>query len=246
MSFYKYIRRSLWYFRKQHIAVLVGTVISTAVLTGALIMGDSIRFSLRKLVEMRLGNTRYALVAGNRLVRTDLARDIATELKIPASPLLTLQGIVINPETKNRINSGSVIGIDSSFQAVTGARMPALDADEALISDNIAQQLQLKKGDEFLLRVENVSPVPINAPFASEAKPSLGIRLNVKGIINDQNMGRFSLRNNQAAPFNIFVSLEFLTSKLNLAKRANVILFSDNLRHNLRKDSLDHVLDKTW
>jgi ABC-type antimicrobial peptide transport system permease subunit len=221
-------------------------VISTAVLTGALIIGDSIRLSLGKLVETRLGNTRYAIVAGSRLVRSDLARDMGIKLKIPASPLLTLQGIVINPETKDRINSGSVIGFDNSFQTVTGRVIPALGSDEALISENIARQLHLKKGDEFLLRVENASPIPINAPFAADVKPSMGIRLSVKNIVTDENMGRFSLRNNQATPFNVFVSLEFLNSKLNIAKRANVILLSDNFKNSHPKDMLDKALDNVW
>ena len=246
MTLYKFITRSLWYFRKQHLAVLTGTLISTAVLTGALIIGDSVNFSLKKLVETRLSNVRYALVTGNRFVRSGLAYDLASNLKVPATPVLLLRGIAVNPDTKDRINSIQVIGIDSSFRKVAGNALFTLHPDEAIISENIAHKLHLKKDDEFLLRVENATIIPLNAPFVSEIKSSEGLRLKVKAIANDQNMGRFTLRNNQSAPFNVFVSREYLSNRLDLVNRINVILFSDNIQHSLEKDSLDKALEKEW
>jgi putative ABC transport system permease protein len=246
MTLYKFITRSLWYFRKQHLAVFAGTLISTAVLTGALIIGDSVNFSLKKLVETRLGNVRYALVTGNRFVRSGLAYDLASNLKVPATPVLLLRGIAVNPGTKDRINNIQVIGIDSSFRKVAGNALFTLHADEAIISENIAHKLRLKKDDEFLLRVENATIIPLNAPFASETKSSEGLRLKVKTIANDQNMGRFTLRNNQSAPFNVFVSKEYLSIRLNLVNRTNVILFAGNVQRSLVKDSLDKALEKEW
>ena len=45
-----------------HISVLLGVAIATAVLTGALIVGDSVRGSLRYLALDRLQNVDFALV----------------------------------------------------------------------------------------------------------------------------------------------------------------------------------------
>ena len=50
MTIFTLIKQSLKYYKKQHLAVLAGTMISTAVLTGALIVGDSVRMSLGKIV----------------------------------------------------------------------------------------------------------------------------------------------------------------------------------------------------
>ena len=61
MSLFSLILRNLKYYRKPYLAILAGTVISTAVLTGALVVGDSVRYSLGQLTEIRLGKTRFAV-----------------------------------------------------------------------------------------------------------------------------------------------------------------------------------------
>ena len=57
------MHRSLAYFWRINLAVLLGVAIATAVLTGALIVGDSVRESLRHLVLHRLGGIDYALIS---------------------------------------------------------------------------------------------------------------------------------------------------------------------------------------
>ena len=57
------ILRNLFYFRAASLAVVAGMVVATAVLTGSLMVGDSVRGSLRQLAVQRLGPVDYALVA---------------------------------------------------------------------------------------------------------------------------------------------------------------------------------------
>ncbi|MEI6899505.1 MAG: hypothetical protein WCL00_06485 [Bacteroidota bacterium] len=52
------ITRNLWYYRRSWLALMVGAMISTAVLTGALMVGDSVKYSLQEITLMRLGKTR--------------------------------------------------------------------------------------------------------------------------------------------------------------------------------------------
>ena len=72
------MHRSLAYFWQINLAVLLGVAIATAVLTGALIVGDSVRESLRHLVLHRLGGIDYALTS-NRFFRQELAVDLSNE-----------------------------------------------------------------------------------------------------------------------------------------------------------------------
>jgi hypothetical protein len=51
----KLVFRSLLYYRRTNLGVLLGTMLSTAVLVGALITGDSARGSLKRIVYERLG-----------------------------------------------------------------------------------------------------------------------------------------------------------------------------------------------
>ena len=246
MSLYKFILKSLWYFRRQHLAVLAGTIISTAVLTGALIIGDSVKFSLTQLVESRLGDTKFALLTGDRFVRAELANDISKNLDVPTASILMVDGIAIKPGIAKRINSASVLGVGNSFWQLSNVKMPGLEADEAIISTSVAKKLSLKQGDEFLLRVENADIIPLNAPFVSQENNSVALRLTVKLIADEKQMGRFSFKSNQATPSNIFVSRKYLSNKLELTGLVNAILVADNEINKLSTEKLDETLNKVW
>ena len=246
MSLYKFILKSLWYFRRQHFAVLAGTIVSTAVLTGALIVGDSVKYTLSQLVENRLGATKFALQTGDRFVRTELADEISKKLNIPAAPLLMVQGIAINSEKGYRINSTNVLGVKRSFWQLSDIKMPELKADEAIISTNTAQKLNLQIGDEFLLRVQNADVIPLNAPFVSQENNSVALRLKVSSIADDESLGRFSLKSNQTAPYNIFVSHEFLSDKLELQGLSNLIIVAEDENQELNLTKLDVALKELW
>jgi len=218
----------LWFFRRQHFAVLAGTIISTAVLTGALVIGDSVRKSLDNLVDLRLGTVEYALQSGDRFFRDELANDLAEKIDVPSTSLLMVDGIAIDPGTSSRLNSVQVLGIDPYFWTFTDHEMHLPDRNETIISQNIADALELKIGSDFLLRVENADIIPVNSPFTSEDNPTIALRLKVVEIADDAHFGRFSLKSNQSAPFNVFLDRNWLAEKLELAGLANVILVGDS------------------
>ncbi len=51
------VLHSLRHFWRTHLAVVAGVAVAVAVLAGALLVGDSVRASLRGLVDERLGRT---------------------------------------------------------------------------------------------------------------------------------------------------------------------------------------------
>ena len=246
MSIFTFIKKSLWFYRKQHFALLLGAIISTAVLTGALIIGDSVKYSLSKLVDIRLGNTRFVMQTGDRFVRSDLSKDIEEKLEVPGSALLMLSGIGVNPETNSRINSINILGIKKSFWDFFEVSMHELKKEEAIINENVAQKLGLQIGDELILRVESVDVIPINAPFAQDSKQSSVFRLTIKSIAKDDEMGRFSLKSNQAAPYNVFADLDYLSEKLNLSGLVNTILIADKKNGKLSLSELNDCFRESW
>jgi hypothetical protein len=80
MSTLRLILVSLWYHRRIHVAVALGVAAGTAVLTGALVVGDSMRGSLRRLTLERLGRIELALVT-DRFFRAELADQWAGRLE---------------------------------------------------------------------------------------------------------------------------------------------------------------------
>src|SRR5262249_53638760 len=72
MSLFRLRLESLLYHWRGNVAVFLGVAVGTAVLTGALLVGDALRGSLRDLTLRRLGWVDQALV-GPRFVRQELA-----------------------------------------------------------------------------------------------------------------------------------------------------------------------------
>ena len=65
------VRRSLLYYWRTNLAVILGVATAVAVLSGALLVGDSVRASLRDLVLSRLGKTQ-AVVTSVQFFREQL------------------------------------------------------------------------------------------------------------------------------------------------------------------------------
>jgi ABC-type antimicrobial peptide transport system permease subunit len=245
MTSWKYIWRSFLHFRKQHLALFLGMAISAAVLTGALIVGDSIRYSLGRMVDTRLGKTQFALTGGSRYMDIHLAGSLAKALQVPVSPLLMLQGIVIEPDSGIRVNKAFVMGIDSSFNNVCAVPSTIPGDEEAVVGKSLADRLGVQVGDELLIRVESASLVPVDAPFAQEPTASTAFRKTIVAIAGDDQCGRFSLGNAQSTANNVFVSLHWLGQKLDLDGLSNTLLITGDGK-TFTPDALHDSIQKSW
>ncbi|MFN8255528.1 MAG: ABC transporter permease [Bacteroidales bacterium] len=246
MDFLKFISKSLVFFRKQQFALLAGTILSTALITGSLIIGDSVKKSLKDIVNFRLGNARFALITGERFVTANLAQRLEKDLGSETASLLQIPAIAINPESGIRVNSAQVIGIDNDFNTIAPDSLPEISGQEAFISDNLAQKLKLEPGQEFLLRIENISLVPLNAPFSNQEQPSISLRLKIKSIVGKHQMGWFSLKNDQKPPFNIFVQRSLIDKELKISGLINIILLCENSKERLSEEKLQQSLKASW
>src|SRR5512147_3200567 len=90
-------RNLAWYWRT-NLAVLLGVATATGVLGGALLVGDSVRSSLRGLVEARLGNAE-SVVARDGFFREELARSWDGT---SACPSIAIEGIVAHEPSGRR------------------------------------------------------------------------------------------------------------------------------------------------
>ncbi|MFC2101498.1 ABC transporter permease [Bacteroidota bacterium] len=240
------IFRNILYYRRPYLAVLIGVIVSTAVLTGALLVGDSVRGSLGRLTELRLGKTYWAMQPGDRFFRSDLANDISRELNHPVVPVLQLNGIGINPSTGKRVRDIQVVGIDGTFIALSDQGFVLPSSDEVVVSENLAAKLNLSVGDQLLIRLPRAEKVPQNAPFVADETPPASLRLTLSAIAGEEELGRFSLKSNQRAPFNAFVSLNLLASRVGLKGSANMILVPESENSVLRIEQLDQALETVW
>ncbi|MCU0781718.1 MAG: hypothetical protein MUF04_11535, partial [Akkermansiaceae bacterium] len=87
MTGWRFVRRSLWHFRGAYPPVLACCALASMVLLGALVAGDSVRASLRRMAEERTGRVEVVLDGGGRWLRAALADDLAAD-GIAAAPVM--------------------------------------------------------------------------------------------------------------------------------------------------------------
>jgi putative ABC transport system permease protein len=139
MTFWLFIRRSLRFHARNHFGVVLGAAIGSAALIGALIVGDSVRGSLRGRALTRLGSIAYAMSTGDRFFEQALGGrleinhfDVQSQgtsihyTIIGPSPttLLQVTGTAARQDGRARVNQINVLGVDLTALAGLRGRPP--------------------------------------------------------------------------------------------------------------------------
>jgi ABC-type lipoprotein release transport system permease subunit len=230
MTTWTLIWRSLRFHARAHLGTLLGAAIGSAVLVGALVVGDSVRGSLRDRVSARLGRIQVALSGGDHFFRTQLASDLSHKGLIEGDPVLAAIQL---PATANRVdgstraNQVQLLGVTRSFWRLD-AQFSDFQAsptnDEVVLNVPLARQLDAHPGDTVLLRIAKPSAFSRDAPITPVGDASLPLRLKVRAIVPDEQLGLFGLHATQSPPLNAFVSMTMLQEALKLPGKANLIL----------------------
>src|SRR5438477_6697014 len=104
MTLTRLLRRNLAFHRRANLAVLLGVALGTAILTGALLVGDSLRGSLRERILSQLGWVELALPPG-RFIRQELADHLDAGR---ACPVILLQGSATRPPGGLNLRAGNI------------------------------------------------------------------------------------------------------------------------------------------
>ncbi len=222
MSFWTLILRSLRHHAREHFGVLLGATVGSAVLIGALLVGDSVRGSLRDMALKRLGPIDTALTSGDRLFRADLA----TDPRLAAAPVLALPGTANSSDGTHRANRVHIYGVAETFWKLAHPIPSATETETngVILNQPLAEQLAAKVGDEVLLRVTKVSALSQEVSLTPRDGQTTVLRLPVIRIQPSYRLGNFSLQANQIAPFNAFVNLALLQERAGATGRANLML----------------------
>jgi len=251
MTAARLILRSLCFYARTHLGALLGAAVGSTVLIGALVVGSSVRGTLRELALTRLGKVELALASGERLFRAQLALDLQMGLRQmglavpnspPVAPALQLPAVATTGDDSARANHVQVLGVDRRFwllsrQVPPFARFVAgsgwlsdtvgpnpIPPGAVVLNEPLASQLRAKVGQEVLLRVQKPSQLSADAPLAPEEHATTALRLHVQAIVTEEQAGRFSLQASQVAPLNAFVALPYLQERLRMPNCANLLL----------------------
>ena len=182
MTKLQYILKTFTHYFKANLLVALGVVVSTMVLTGSLIIGDSVRYSLEQSTFYRLGNTTHLVSVRERYFSQKMAADIESDNpQIKAAPVLLLDGVAVADGGQRRANKVQIIGVDKAFEKFSNTPIYSeIQNNKIAISQNLAEKLQVKEGDNLLVRIKKASLIPMNAPFISAEETSVSIRATIK------------------------------------------------------------------
>ncbi len=237
------VLQSLVHYRRSHIAVAAGTAVATVVLTGALLIGDSLRGSLQALTDNRLGSTEHVVMSQEGFIRSALSDSLAKELNATTAPILQRAATVSTDGGRRQANRSFIIGVDDRFRAMGPSEIrpsPASDG-EAVVNRSLARKLGVAGGDQILVRFERGDLLPLEAPFSGGERNRASLRLTIASIIDSDAFGDFSLKAEHYAVYNIFVPLEVLAKACGIPGEAGAILVDG-----AAPDSIERVLGRNW
>jgi putative ABC transport system permease protein len=230
MSLARLIVGTLRYHWLTNLAVALAVMAAGAVLTGALLVGDSMRGSLRHLLLDQLGQIDEVLVT-DRFFREQLADELNDqpafqEFYSRAVPAVVVQGTIEKPQSGGALRAGGVgvIGCDERFWKLGNGQPPKIPAKgEIVLNAPLAAEIGAHVGDEVLLRIGSASQIPPDSALGRKTETIRNRRLKVSEIIPAKGLGRFNLHPSQQVPRDAFVAVETLQDALDQPGKVNAI-----------------------
>jgi putative ABC transport system permease protein len=193
MNRFRYAMTSLLFFWRIHLAVSCGVIAATAVLTGALLVGDSMRGSLRKISLDGLGSIDEILIP-ERFFRDKMADDLESSKEFE-SDFEMAETMILFPNASASLKSAdqtsvankvTLIGCKNNFWNFSGSTVQGKSEENQLPDfDNLS-------------RSATTTPIVLNEPLAtdlgitksdldSEVRPVLTVRIPKPQLINADN-----------------------------------------------------------
>jgi putative ABC transport system permease protein len=214
-------RASLRFYAATNVMVVIGVAVAVAVLAGALLVGSSVRQSLREIALGRLGATDV-VVSSPTFFRAALADDLAG--RVPAAPLIVFSGAVVHDESRRTAGRVMVYGIDERFGRFHGVDGLAVSGRDALVSPALARELGARAGDSVTVRVAKPTDIPLSTLQGRREDAGERLRLTVSRVLDDTSLAEFSLDPSQGPVFAIYVPMARLQRDLELGDRVNTLL----------------------
>ncbi len=237
MTFLQFIIRSICYHWRTNCAVVLGVIVGTAVIGGALVVGDSVRDSLEQMTLGQLGDIDHSLF-GQRFFREQLVDELAETDTFKhrferVAPVLLMKG-TLEWQAKGatlRANRLKIYGVEARLWELTQHGDIPVPVDRGVVLNNrVARQFVGEDGDPQMLVdktmslvVELPSAIPRDTLLGERKVQSKELELTVKAVLPSRSgLGRLDLNPNQHLPPNIFLSLEALQELLGLHEQAAV------------------------
>ncbi len=202
------IGRSITYNKSGVIYLVAVIAILTAVITGSMTTGSSVRGSLRKTVTEKLGNTGILISSSTRYFDPSLVERVRQQVNEKCTGFLEMNGYLTKLSDGRPTLDIKIYAVEKDFFDFQSVKGLNISKGEAIINAKLAETSGIKAGDEIAIHFKPVNDLPADAPFAPERNAVESVVLKVKNISGPAQSGNFSLGISQITPENIFVNIE--------------------------------------
>lgn len=236
------IRSSRRFHRRSNFALLLGVAVGTAVLTGALLVGDSLRGSLRERALKQLCGIHYAMTPGrfcrpgivdsryvcflpasisakNRTVGNIFVHDGATQWLDPWD---------VPEERPSFVRFWTIIPwfkLRSIMQTVPVSRFDLLP-DRAYISQRVADELGVVDGDPVTIQVAKISSIPNDASLGRKDNTTVTMNYIASIEPNSSFLVNFNIRPSFDDGRSVHVGFQRLYEGLGLSRGDHNLFFT--------------------
>lgn len=224
MNAWQLALQSFKHYLPVNLAIALGVAAATAVLTGALLVGESMRASLRELSLNRLGQVDDLVVSRGFFGGDSVVLNQGMRWKTSVPAILFNNGTVETESddgtSTQRATNVNVFGVPKDFWGLdsSGQQINDLSDDTAIINQELADQLGLEGTTEFpnlILRIPKPTQLPAESALGAtrDLIESL-VGIKVIQVLPNDGLAGFSLHQSQLDSPNIFVPIERLQDSL--------------------------------
>jgi putative ABC transport system permease protein len=236
------ISKTLLHYRYLLLPVAFGVAVASAVIVGALVVGDSMRGSLRHIAMDRIGNIDTVLIAPrwfDESLASGMSLGVVEREVLPT--ILVRQAIAEHQHF--RANELSLLGVDDAFWKMGSVSPETMPGDEqVVVNQTLAEKLHVKVGDLVTLRIASQSVVPADSPLGKREQDFMVLpRWKVVSILPDRSLARFSLQSDQRPTMNAFASKKWLQNALEIQGKVNSIFVGAGVRDTMNTSSIPEI-----
>lgn len=196
------------YYRPFHRLILIAAVIVTSVLTGSLLIGDSVRATLERKAHERLGDTETVIVASGPMMNSDFL----------SNPLFRGEGRGVLLSQGFVPNNGRMIPV-----MVWGVDDMDIPRGEVVMNERLSDELSATNVTDIVLRLPANGLVPSGSLFVTDVYTT-SLRLTFRRTLDRKEGGNLLLANQQTTPLNLFINRMDLEEALEVPDKINLIL----------------------
>ncbi len=247
MTSLRLILSSLIHYRWVNLSVLAGVALTSAILSGALVVGDSVKESLRRNAEARLSGIGPVFLGGERFFTASLADRVAAKLGDDAivAPILQIEATAASREGGRRVNRIQIVGVDERFWKLSldGTAPEGFDNDRFIaVNRPLADRIGAKVGDTLIVRLEVPGSLSKDAPLSGESEQTTPFTAEVTTILDNEQFGGYSLKSEQIPPATLFVRRDRLEAVIEQSNRANLLLGG----RSLEAGAFSEAVESSW